>query len=123
MSNYYKTELERLNPNDNVNVQFSSDSIDTRWLTLNKDSAEQIIKFLIENYAPRYSLKARLWRDSNGNTYHIVTVYKNGAFLVESGITYGYGTQYKQTARAMLTDFEGEFLNCEVVEVSRKCDL
>lgn len=47
---------------------------------------------------------ANKWQDSNGNTYHIVQVYVNDHYLGESDLTYGYGSQYEQTANDMLFD-------------------
>ena len=42
------------------------------------------------------------WTDSNGNTYHTATVYVDGTTIGPSPISYGYGTQYAETADNML---------------------
>ncbi len=38
----------------------------------------------------------------NGNTYHSVEVYVNGALLERVPFQYGYGSQYEQTAMDIL---------------------
>ena len=43
----------------------------------------------------------RWFQKSYGNTYHTVTVIVNGEEM-KSGITYGYGDHYLQTAADML---------------------
>lgn len=43
----------------------------------------------------------RWFQKSYGNTYHTVRVIVNGEEL-KSGITYGYGTHYLQTAAELL---------------------
>ena len=43
----------------------------------------------------------RWFQKSYGNTYHTVTVIVNGEEM-KSGITYGYGNHYLQTAADML---------------------
>ena len=43
----------------------------------------------------------RWFQKSYGNTYHTVTVIVNGEEM-KSGITYGYGNHYLQTADDML---------------------
>lgn len=48
-------------------------------------------------------IDARRWfQKSYGNTYHSVTVTVDGVSLGNSGIHYGYGDHYLQTASAML---------------------
>lgn len=43
------------------------------------------------------------WFDRRaGNTYHTVTIIVDGETVHKSGITYGYGSQYEQTAIAWL---------------------
>ena len=77
----------------------------------------------------------RWFQKSYGNTYHTVTVIVNGEEM-KSGITYGYGNHYLQTAAdmlrnagydipennseayAMMTKYEHE-----AVDVNRKKDL
>jgi|TARA_R110000824_G_scaffold206477_9_gene391584 hypothetical protein len=49
-------------------------------------------------------ISANKWRDVNGNTYHNVQVYVNDNYIGESGMTYGYGDHYEQTAREMIFD-------------------
>lgn len=44
-------------------------------------------------------INGRLWWDkSGGNTYHSVSIWANGKWLFDIGLTYGYGDQYLQTA-------------------------
>lgn len=45
----------------------------------------------------------RWFQRSCGNTYHTVKVFVNDEVL-ESGITYGYGNHYLQTAAELLKD-------------------
>ena len=47
----------------------------------------------------------RWFQKSYGNTYHTVTVIVNGEEM-KSGITYGYGNHYLQTAADMLRNAE-----------------
>lgn len=42
------------------------------------------------------------FQKSYGNTYHAVKVYVNGELIGTSGITYGYGDSYVQTAEEVL---------------------
>ncbi len=44
----------------------------------------------------------RWFERTNGNTYHSVEVYVDGVKLTKIPLTYGYGTQYLQTARDFL---------------------
>lgn len=51
----------------------------------------------------RFSVYGLKWRDTSGNTYHVAIVedhVKNVRF--KSKLTYGYDTQYKQTAQALI---------------------
>lgn len=51
----------------------------------------------------RFSVYGLKWRDTSGNTYHVAIVedhLKNVSF--KSKLTYGYDTQYRQTAQALL---------------------
>lgn len=53
---------------------------------------EKMIKYIIE---------AKLWRDKiNGNTYHAVNITDTATnkLIFSSGLTYGYGDHYRQTA-------------------------
>jgi hypothetical protein len=51
-------------------------------------------------------INGRLWFDKlNGNTYHAVSISANGKWLIDLGITYGYGDQYLQTALDWLKKF------------------
>jgi hypothetical protein len=51
-------------------------------------------------------ISGRLWFDkSGGNTYHAVSISANGSWLVDIGMTYGYGDQYLQTALEWLKKF------------------
>jgi hypothetical protein len=48
----------------------------------------------------------RLWFDkSGGNTYHSVSISANGKWIIDIGMTYGYGDQYLQTALEWLKKF------------------
>ena len=58
------------------------------------------------------AIHARKWRDNvNGNTYHSVMikfVLSTGAHChMSSGLTYGYGEQWKQTARDLICEHLG----------------
>lgn len=46
----------------------------------------------------------RWFQRTYGNTYHTATIYVDGEFSHKTGITYGYGDQYLQTARQWLKD-------------------
>lgn len=51
-----------------------------------------------------YDVNAKRWNDSYGNTYHSVKVWTkdnkgNYTKVGEEKFTYGYGDQYKETAR------------------------
>ena len=71
----------------------------------------------------------KLWFDSvNGNTYHRVKLFFNNTIL-DSGVVYGYETQYIETARKVYKDstpFDGnrsEFYalsEFEVINVNKK---
>jgi hypothetical protein len=51
-------------------------------------------------------VSGRLWFDkSGGNTYHAVSISANGKWLIDIGMTYGYGDQYLQTALDWLKQF------------------
>ncbi len=48
-------------------------------------------------------IEGRRWfQRSAGNTYHSVRIFDNGECLYQSGIHYGYGEQFLQTAWAWL---------------------
>lgn len=50
-------------------------------------------------------IEGRIWRDANGNSYHktYITVVRGGeAAEYSSGIEYGYGNAYEDTAKDML---------------------
>jgi len=70
---------------------------------------------------------AKLWFNRNqGNTYHLVDIYVDQEFLCSSGMHYGYGTSYEQTARKELairgyTDFRN--ILYLVANVERRKDL
>lgn len=50
-----------------------------------------------------FVIDAKRWFERvNGNTYHSVSVYKNGELLDREPYTYGYGTCYEQTALDLL---------------------
>lgn len=47
----------------------------------------------------RLEIHGRRWfQKSYGNTYHTVTIVLDGVTVYKSGKTYGYGSQYVQTA-------------------------
>ena len=49
----------------------------------------------------KYIIEAKKWHDKiNGNTYHSVdiTETKTNKLIFSSGLAYGYGCQYEQTA-------------------------
>lgn len=51
-------------------------------------------------------IQGRLWFDkSGGNTYHAASISVNGKWLLDIGMTYGYGDQYLQTALDCLKSF------------------
>ncbi len=52
----------------------------------------------------KFTVEPARWHDKvNGNTYHSVTILNSkGKLLYRSGITYGYGEQYKETAKKWL---------------------
>lgn len=53
-------------------------------------------------------IEGRRWFDRvNGNTYHSARVYVNNNEVGYSGMTYGYGDQYKQTGYSILKDVYG----------------
>lgn len=48
-------------------------------------------------------IAARRWFDrANGNTYHSVVIYQNGAIVAEAPFSYGYGDHYMQTAAELI---------------------
>jgi len=50
-------------------------------------------------------INGKRWFDKvNGNTYHSVSVNVDGKEIGRSGIHYGYGDQYIQTAHEILMD-------------------
>jgi hypothetical protein len=56
------------------------------------------------------------WFDShNGNTYHRTHVYRNGEHVHDSGMVYGYGDQWEQTAKEWLHE-AGHLPGLEVYE-------
>jgi hypothetical protein len=69
----------------------------------------------------------RRWRDSYGNTYHTVTVYKGGKYVGDSPVKYGYERQFVQTGKDLLKSkgFRGKNYNIieTVTDVKRKKDL
>ena len=83
----------------------------------------------------------RKWFErTNGNTYHSVEVYKNGELIERVPFTYGYGSQWEQTAvevllkngvysseykplRILVEDDNGDNLVRSVTQVTRKKDL
>ena len=51
-------------------------------------------------------ISGRLWFDkSGGNTYHAVSISANGKWLIDIGMTYGYGDEYRFTALKFLKAF------------------
>jgi hypothetical protein len=54
------------------------------------------------NAAATLTITANKWRDSYGNTYHKVYISVNDRLVAESGVTYGYGGQFYQTAADLL---------------------
>ena len=51
----------------------------------------------------RFFILVKKHQDRNGNTYHNVKIYdNNNGKIYTSGKTYGYGSQYKQTADELL---------------------
>ena len=55
------------------------------------------------NESDYYVIDAKRWFDRvNGNTYHSVSVFKNGELLDRVPFTYGYGSHYEQTALELL---------------------
>ena len=85
----------------------------------------------------KYVFLAKKWFDKiNGNTYHSVAYHDfDKGETITSGIVYGYGNHYKQTAYEMmikhgysadpsLKEFqENNSIHYYVVEVSRRKDL
>ncbi len=50
-----------------------------------------------------YTVIGRRWFERvNGNTYHSVKVYKDGQLIGYVPFTYGYGSQYEQTALELI---------------------
>lgn len=55
-----------------------------------------------------YHISARRWFDRRaGNTYHSVTIYSDGEIVAASGLTYGYGDHWEQTAAELLEALPG----------------
>ena len=52
----------------------------------------------------RIEIAGTRWQDSHGNTYHISRIYFNDKLVYESPITYGYGSQYQETAYKWLRE-------------------
>lgn len=51
-------------------------------------------------------LEGREWFDrSGGNSYHSTRVYINGKWVLDTGLTYGYGDQYISTAVSELNKY------------------
>jgi len=50
------------------------------------------------------TIMATKWRDSYGNTYHRVRIYLNGMLIATSGVEYGYGDVYMDTAADLLAE-------------------
>jgi hypothetical protein len=48
--NYYREQLKKLDTNHCVTAKFVSNNGDTNYLSLNKESATEIVQFLTENY-------------------------------------------------------------------------
>ena len=67
----------------------------------------------------KYIVEAKKWRDKiNGNTYHSVNITstETNKLIFSSGLTYGYGEQYRHTAIKGLIRLgliEGKDKNCE----------
>lgn len=52
---------------------------------------------------PSYHISARRWFDRiNGNTYHSVSIYRNGDQVARVPFEYGYGDQYADTAQRLM---------------------
>jgi hypothetical protein len=49
-------------------------------------------------------IRANRWQDSNGNTYHRAYISVNGRRAGVTPISYGYGSQYLQTAQEWLKE-------------------
>lgn len=48
--NYYREQLKKLDTDHCVTAKFVSNNGDTNYLSLNKESATEIVQFLTENY-------------------------------------------------------------------------
>jgi uncharacterized protein (UPF0333 family) len=50
--NYYRTELEKINTKSEYPAQLKikSESGETKWLSLNQESASEIVQFLTDKY-------------------------------------------------------------------------
>ena len=48
--NYYASELDKISPEDNVSIKLRDNNDDTKWLALNDESANELMKWLIKNY-------------------------------------------------------------------------
>lgn len=82
----------------------------------------------------------RWFERTNGNTYHSATLIVNGDTIGHEPFAYGYGSQYEQTARAILLNAftiegldnlspmwsicdQGHKFNSNATDVQRKKDL
>ena len=115
--------------------------IELNDLTGIKIIANQLLPFEVKETKPviKYIIEGRKWFDKiNGNTYHSVSIIdtETGKNIYNSPITYGYGNQYRETAKDYLIsngllketdrfnhELIRETLYFNVVEVSRKRDL
>lgn len=79
---------------------------------------------------------ARRWNDTYGNTYHSVSVYRNGEYAGCIPFEYGYGDHYPHTAGCILhlkdpyalgrwaeRESLGIRLTTDVIDVKRRKDL
>ena len=70
----------------------------------------------------------RWFERTNGNTYHTAEVIIDGEHAHTTGITYGYGNQYRQTAlqwvkENVTQDLDGITTHATHTDVKRKKDL
>lgn len=73
---------------------------------------------------PIYVLARRWFQRSYGNTYHSVTVVWSDDTITKEPFVYGYGEQWKETAKGMGVDVsEFPTWRCKVRDVKRKKDL
>lgn len=80
-------------------------------------------------------VNGKRWKDSSGNTYHSVKLWKDGEFLAYIPYEYGYGDHYQQTALCKLIELgvvsfdwrqfkDGTAtISYDVTDVKRKRDL